>query len=131
VERAKKEESLLGLDTYAARSPEGDLRESDVQAFDEADLHLCGGLNSGGGGSFRGKVYSDVVEHVTGVSLHEEWIPPDTVRAMAEAFDRCDPEAVESEMAGEVYDITALEARELRTFFRICAHRGLGLIGWE
>jgi hypothetical protein len=120
----------MGLDTYAAPSPEGDLREGDEQAFDEADLRLCGGMNSGSGGSFRGKVYSDVVEHVSGVSLYEEWIPPDTVRAMAEAFDLCDPEAVESEMAGGVYATSAVEVRELRRFFRICADRGLGLVAW-
>lgn len=121
----------MGLDTYAARSPEGGLREGDLRAFDEADLQLCSGLNSGGGGSFRGKVYADVVERVSGVSLHQEWIPPETVRAMAEAFDRCDPEAVERKMEGETYTISAREARALRTFFRICADRSLGLIGWE
>jgi hypothetical protein len=120
----------MGLDTYAARSPEGDLREGDEQAFDRADLQLCGGMMSGSGGSFRGKVYSDVVEHVSGVSLYQEWIPSETVRAMAEAFDLCDPEAVESEMAREVHATSALEVRELRRFFRICADGGFGLVGW-
>ncbi len=120
----------MGLDTYAARSPEGDLREDDEQAFDKVEIQLCGGMNSGSGGSFRGKVYADVVKHVSGVSLYEEWIPPEVVRAMAETFDRCDPEAVEREMAGRIYETSALEVRQLRTFFRICADRGLGLIAW-
>jgi hypothetical protein len=120
----------MGLDTYAARSAEGDLPEEDAQAFDNADLQLCGGMHSGSGGSFRGKVYSDVVEHVSGVSLYEEWIPPDAVGAMAEAFDLCDPEAVESEMASRVHATSALEVHELQRFFRICADRGLGLVSW-
>ncbi len=45
------------------------------------------------GGSFRGKGYVYAVHRVTGVSLYEEWIPSETVRAMAEAFERRDPEA--------------------------------------
>ena len=118
----------MGLDTYAARSPEAELGDDDKQAFDQADLQLCWGMHSGTGGSFRGKVYSDMVEHVSGVSLHQEWIPPETVRAMAEAFDRCDPKDVQSEMAGEVRATSALEVRELRTFFQICAE--LGLVSW-
>jgi hypothetical protein len=121
----------MGLDTYASRSPEGELGDDDKQAFDQADLQLCWGMHSGTGGSFRGKVYSDMVEHVSGVSLHQEWIPPETVRAMAEAFQRCDPEAVESDMADEHYAPSAHEVRELQTFLQICADRGLGLVGWE
>ncbi len=86
-----------------------------MEAFDDVGIQLCGGMNSGTGGSFRGKVYADVVEHVSGVSLYEEWIPPDVVRAMAEAFDRCDPEAVEREMADAVSATSAFEVHELRS----------------
>jgi hypothetical protein len=121
----------MGLDTYAARSPESELPEEDQQVFDEAGLMLCGGLNSGSGGSFRGKVYADVVENVSGISLYQEWIPPNVVQAMAEAFDRCDPEAVEGEMAHGAHPASAVEVGELRRFFRICADRGLGLVGWS
>ena len=120
----------MGLDTYAARSAKGDLPDEDELVFDGADLQLCGGLNSGTGGSFRGKVYAGVVKHVTGVSLYEEWIRPDTVREMAEAFDLCDPKAVQSEMAGTVYATSAYEVYELRRFLHICAERGLGLVSW-
>lgn len=120
----------MGLDTYAANSAAGDLREEDEQAFDTAGLYLCGGLHSGTGGSFRGKVYADVIKHVTGVSLYEDWIPPDTVAAMAEALDLCDPETVESEMADRIHATTVFEVLELRRFFRICADRGLGLVSW-
>ena len=120
----------MGLDTYAARSAKGDLPDEDELVFDRADLQLCGGLHSGSGGSFRGKVYADIVKHVTGVSLYEEWIPPDTVREMAQAFDLCDPEAVQSEIAGSAYAISPYEVHELQRFFRICADRGLGLVSW-
>jgi hypothetical protein len=120
----------MGLDTYAARTPEGDLTEEDARAFDAVDVQLCGGIWSGDARSFRGKVYADVVERVTGVSLYEEWIPPETVRTMAEAFSRCDADAVAGELAGEVHAPTAEEVRSLAVFFRVCAERGLGLTGW-
>lgn len=120
----------MGLDTYAARSPEGDLTEEDAKAFDDVDVQLCGGIWSGDARSFRGKVYADAVERVTGVSLYQEWIPPETVRTMAEAFARCDPEAVARALADEVHSPTVSEVRSLGTFFRVCAERGLGLTGW-
>jgi hypothetical protein len=60
-------------------------------------------------------VYSDLVRSVTGESLYQEWIPPETVRKMADAFERCDPDR---------------DVAELAKFFRVCAERGLGLGGW-
>lgn len=47
----------MGLDTFASRSPDDiELQSEDIQAFNEADIYLCGGIFSGEGGSFRGKV---------------------------------------------------------------------------
>jgi hypothetical protein len=121
----------MGLDTYAAPLPDAELGEEDRKAFVAADLQLCGGIWSGDPGSFRGKVYAAVVERVAGVSLYDEWIPPGTVREMARAFAACDPEAVAREMAGEVGATTSAEIRALGRFLRICADRGLGLVGWS
>lgn len=108
----------MGLDTYAARSEREGVTQADVAAFEEAGIELCGGLFSGDGGSFRGKVYSDLVRSVTGVSLHQEWIPPETVEEMAGAFAR------------SVCAASDREVLELAKFFRVCAERGLGLRGW-
>lgn len=122
--------ATMGLDTFAS-SVEGErkLTEEDERAFE--GVELCGGMFSGNGGSFRGKVYSDVVRNVTGVGLYEFWIPPETVREMADAFDRCDAEQVAEESEEWGYGtVTANEVGNLRRFFRICADRGLGLIGW-
>ncbi len=120
----------MGLDTYAVRSP-GDpsLDEADERAFQEAGIELCGGMFSGDGGSFRGKVYDEVVLEVTGVSLYQEWIPPEVVWEMAHALSRCDPEAVAAATGGGYHATTAAEVRELARFFRICADRHLGLAG--
>jgi hypothetical protein len=120
----------MGLDTYAARSQNDGLIDADRKAFENAEISLCGGLLSGDAGSFRGKVYNDVVWRVTGVSLYEHWIPPETVRAMAEAFGRCDPEQVAQEAHWPPYVTSAEHVLELAKFFRVCADRGLGLWGW-
>jgi hypothetical protein len=73
----------MGLDTYASRSPEDlVLTEEDLQAFADAQIELCGGIFSGEGGSFRGKVYASLLLDITGVSLYAEWIPPETVHQM-------------------------------------------------
>lgn len=121
----------MGLDVYAVRSPEIGLSEDDEQAFEEAGIDLCGGIYSGGAGSFRGKVYDMLILDLTGVSLYQEWIPPETVQQMAEALQRVDPGTFEKELAGnyswEVYSAHTIE--HLRKFFDVCARRGLGLAG--
>ena len=122
----------MGLDTYASRSPgDVELNAEDERAFALAAIELCGGIASGdGGASFRGKVYLDVVERVAGVSLGAEWIPPEEVREITAAFERCDPAWVAEESKDDHYPATPTEVEHLRRFFRICAERGLGLIGW-
>jgi hypothetical protein len=123
----------MGLDNYASRSPDDiELTAEDEQAFEQAAIELCGGLWSGdGGSSFRGKVYITVADRVAGASLTEEWIPPKEVREIAAAFERCDPARVVEESAGDAYPVSGFEVVELRRFFRLCADRGLGLIGWS
>jgi hypothetical protein len=139
----------MGLDTYAARiqvdffdpgldadSVDEDFgcTEEDLAAFRRAqeecerwDRSCLFGRNY-----FRGKLYSYLIEHITGQSLYEPWIPPDVVRKMSDALDECDPpEAVRTyRESGPPYpdwDVTVV--RQLRQFFRVCADRGLGLVG--
>ena len=117
----------MGLDNWAMRGPDEGLPEEDKAAFDEADIHLC--EFSGGDSSFRGKIYEIFVSDITDVSLHEEWIPPENIRVMLEAMERCDMEAF---IAADDYHrgrITVEEAESLKRFFRVCVERGLGIIG--
>ena len=126
--RGQEKESPLGLDTYASRTVgTSDLTAEDERAFHGAGIELCGGLNSGGSGSFRGKVYASAVSDVTGISLYQEWISPEEVRRMSAALQVCDPENV----AAQDGHVTASEVRNLAAFFQICAERGLGLFGWS
>ena len=50
------------------------------------EIILIGGRTSGDGhdGSFRGKCYSDMVEHITDISLYNDCINPPTVKKMGE-----------------------------------------------
>lgn len=115
----------MGLDTLAGRTPDIALTESDREAFDRAKVLLC---ECEGDTSFRGKVYAELVEDVTGVSLFQEWIPPEVVRRMAAELERCDPVEVAGAADGR-YDVSPFEVVELGRFFRLCADRGLGLVG--
>ena len=126
----------MGLDNYAARHAEGGLTEEDCQAFEEAGIDLCGGLESDGTVSFRGKVYNTLVEEVTGVRLYQEWIPPETVAEMAAALNEYTAEEL-AEIWDEVDPLpwedashSPEETGHLQRFFAVCAERGLGLIGW-
>lgn len=119
----------MGLDVYASNTPdEIALTPEQAQAFEDADISLCGGIFSGSGGSFRGKVYVDLVLEITGESLLQDWIPPETVREMYAALLACDAkDAVED---GDLERNTPQDVVELRRFFEVCADHGLGLIGW-
>ena len=120
----------MGLDTFASRSPDDVvLTDDDLASFLKEGIFLCGGIFSGNGedGSFRGKVYILLVSGITGVPLNQEWIPPETVRAMYESLMHCDPQ-----QACEEYGFrnTEEDVIQLRKFFKVCVEQGLGLIGW-
>jgi hypothetical protein len=54
------------------------------------------------------------------------------VKEMAEAFERRDPEETIREFGADgrpIYDHSAAEVADLAAFFRVCANRGLGLVG--
>lgn len=67
----------MGLDNFASQVPDDlVLSEEDEKAFEEAGIELCGGIISGGGSSFRGKVYDTLIEKVTNISLYSKWLCP-------------------------------------------------------
>ena len=119
----------MGLDTFASRSPlDIELNDEDLQAFQEANIELCGGIFSGNGndGSFRGEVYVIMIADITGQNLFKGWIPPETVREMYASLMACDPEKVfrENNWNGCIQE----DLTELRKFFRVCSEHNLGLL---
>jgi hypothetical protein len=119
---------MMGFDNYAARSPgDVELTEEDRKAFQDADIELCGGLFSGNDGRFRGKVYANYVLEVTGESLYELWLPPETVHKMYHAMSAYERSP---EQEADVMCPTSFEHIGLCKFFKVCSERGLGIVGW-
>ena len=121
----------MGLDVYAVHAPGLGLTAEDARAFDDAGIELCSGIYSNIAGSFRGKVYDTLIQDLTGIGLYQVWIPPETVRQMAEALHCVDPQVFEKELAlnysWEKYSADTIT--NLCKFFDICAKRNLGLSG--
>ena len=120
----------MGLDTFASRSPDDiELSPEDIQAFQDGDIQLAGGIFSGGNdGSFRGKVYQILIWEITGVSLLQDWLQPETVQEMSLTLDDCNPQEAIDE--SDTLNRTTDEILELRKFFQVCAERKLGLVNW-
>ena len=108
----------MGLDNYLQTS-----EEVGENVYEElANVNLCGGMFSGNGsdGSFRGKVYNDYVEEVTGVSLYENSIGPETLLGMAEAIRQ------DLNLAG----IEDCDLHDLATLFEVGGKYGCSLLSW-
>jgi hypothetical protein len=83
----------MQLDNFGSRSPgEVVLTPGDKHVFAESGIGLCGGTDSDGVTSLRGKVWELFVAAVTGESLYREWLPPESVAEMADKLDVCDPD---------------------------------------
>ena len=108
----------MGLDSYwEVATHMGQLHPE----FDPP-LQLCGGLFSEHGrGSFRGKVYEDAILEVTGVSLYQEVIDADTIKAMAAKLDAF--RLVEQGLEPD-------EARDMCRMFTTYAATDASLRGW-
>lgn len=127
----------MGLDSFASRNPDDiELTPEDETAFKAAGAELCGGMYSGGEGSFRGKIYDELIRETTGSSLYQEWIDPQAVRKISSTLDTYSPEqlsAISAKVDGAVDPSLVHNANEcanLQVFLRVCATQGLGLIGW-
>lgn len=147
----------MGIDTYASTRPdEIVLTPEQEHAFKAAQIELCGGLFSGGCGSFRGKIYIILILEITGESLFQEWIPPENVKRMDQALqnfyrahrhriealqgyrsppdegeEQVSPNEDRSRSLPEDLDLPELQdLGELCRFFKVCADHDLGLINW-
>ena len=97
----------------------------------EGEFQICGGMFSGSGNdSFRGKVYSRLVEDITGVSLYGDpetfETPNETVKQMAD--DLGATEWRDSYIQN--YDIEEQEFKDLVRMFRLHADAGHYLLAW-
>jgi hypothetical protein len=120
----------MGLDTVAAHSLDDvDLTEEDLQAFKDVGIPRVGIISADEIGIFRGKVYQGYIRRITGVSLYQEWIPPETVREMYEAIKA--HEFSKWQEDDENVGPEDVEHSDLCKFFKVCSERGLGLVAWS
>lgn len=92
----------------------------------EPPLNLCGGLLSGNGeGSFRGKVYNEFIQEMTGHSLYSDLSADD----VADIADKLEALPEDTKFSG-LYEISNEAFHDLRRMFRAYALIGAGLFAW-
>lgn len=101
--------------------------ENNSKASVEGEFKICGGMLSGhGNDSFRGKVYNDLIESETGISLYQEEIDSDTVEMIAENLGAIKWDS----QFGFKYDIDSDEFNDLVLMFKSHASEGHKIRGW-
>jgi hypothetical protein len=134
----------MGLDNYAmsVRPPE-DWTDPDQDLYlapeaeaafsaEQAEIERRHDFCVFEGSYFRGKLYWEIIEDITGVHIGQEWIPPETVRMMADKLAQCGPPEFYLWVLKETREwepCTPQELADLTVFFRVCAEHGLGLVG--
>jgi hypothetical protein len=120
----------MGLDTYASARHPTDEDWQDFHAQFGRTAEDDAAFEAVDGPYFRGKIFDELVRAVTGVSLYREWIPPETVRFMADALDDCSQATLDGLRSSYPrFQDVDVDLEFLRGFFRVCVDRHLGLAG--
>lgn len=110
----------MGLDNY--------WKDGDKDGTVKGEFLVCGGICSGNGNeSFRGKVYSGIIEAVTGTSLYEDEIPNSEVLRMNEAIQAC---TLAKAQEHSPYGIEQEEWDDFKKMWDAHAKAGHRLIAW-
>lgn len=120
----------MGLDNYfRIECSEG---ETAPVVKMEREPTLTGGMFSGHGrGSFRGKVYATLIEDITGTSIYEDCIGPDTLVEMADEMDAHLAENPGTTMfKSDDWDVPRQELADLAMIFRAYGEAGYHLNSW-
>lgn len=127
----------MGLDNYAVYGrdhPKYNHTEGASNSIPDEFFpanNLCGGMFSGGGNSFRGKVYNDVVEFFTNYTLYEDILEPDQVLEIATVLNEVTEERFNKEFAPyNNWEISYKEVQQLAEWFHIVAEENGSVISW-
>jgi hypothetical protein len=114
----------MGLDTYAYyKNAEGKSERMPDHLFTGVGS-LCGGLFSGGGASFRGKVYAGFLANYIGVNLYQD--ENHKIAGVADAIQNW----LDSNPHLEFSDISRQEIQCLSQWFRVVETHGGFVVGW-
>lgn len=110
----------MGLDNY--------WRDGEEVGTIKGEFAVCGGICSGNGSdSFRGKVYSSIVEAVTGTSLYEDEISNEEVLQMNESIQAC---TLAKAQEFSTYGIQQEEWDDFKRMWDAHARAGHSLTAW-
>ncbi|MGB9848853.1 MAG: hypothetical protein ACPLSY_03365 [Moorellaceae bacterium] len=125
----------MGLDVYAVRPftcENGEYPLAPEEAF-RGVPRLAGGWAADGGCGpyFRGTPYAAYILDITGVSLYQDFIPPEVVGEMAAKLEKAAAEGrtTYQDVEGEVQEVSLEEIRALAAWFRVCAENGYAVAG--
>jgi hypothetical protein len=113
----------MGLDNFFVKMC-GPGETAEPLRFDPP-LALCGGMLSGGDGSFRGKVYADFVGRVSGLDLYADQNLPGALVEAADAIA-----AWLKDIPMDESDRDRREVSDLERAFRAYGNAGYWLISW-
>lgn len=118
----------MGLDCYLER------RDKEEVKFPE-DINLCGGMFSGNGSdrSFRGKVYNEIFETLTGYSLYSDLNEGQVAvcaEILSEKVDKLYKDLDDSHEIDGDWSTTVGELRDLVKLFNSAAENNCIMIAW-
>lgn len=127
----------MGLDVYAVRkSPDSsEYSHMENSLFSEIKYPLCGGIFSGNGNgaSFRGKVYNDFIESISGVTLYQEMMGSDDIETIVNnlrlVLSKSILEGVET-VDSKYGVVTVDEIYSLLKWFSVVSKNNGNVMGW-
>lgn len=111
----------MGLDSFW-------VDEQRKPASVDGNYAVCGGMFSGhGNDSFRGKVYSGIIQAASGYSLYTDYLDNDVVKFIASKLEAMTFEEAKTHTTYELFED---EFQSLQRMFRAHADANHALTGW-
>lgn len=128
----------MGLDNFAVYGSSHPSYDHSYGADNSMPNHLfpsnklCGGLFSGGGNSFRGKVYDDLVQYFTDYTLYSDELFPEDVMDIASTLNQITQEKYDEwvRVTGNSWEISYDEVKELAVWFGVVASNEGSVVSW-
>jgi hypothetical protein len=112
----------MGLDNFWCNGDTNDICDVDKE------FKVCGGMLSGhGGNSFRGKVYSAIIECLTNRSLYEDKLSVEEVKEINKTLKKT---SFRSAKKHDEWDLTEAEWKNFKEMWAYHAEAGHSLKAW-
>lgn len=120
----------MGLDTMAYKEyKNGEHIPADTEWFTGTE-QLSRGVMGADLSWIRGKVYSHVIEQISGVSLYQETLNNETIKQIADSLTEFNDNPRKFADIVFYYNFTKTELKQLEKWFKIAAEKGCYIHGW-